>query len=227
MDKIQVVILCAGKGTRLLPLTETIPKVLVDINGKSTLERNLDNLSNIALEFILIIGYLGDKIKEKIGNSYNNIPVKYIEQKDVLGTGHALECAKNKLNNKFLVKNGDDIHSKNLFEKIIKENLAIAGGIETENISKFAALEIKDNNLIGIEEKPKNPKSNIANIGVYLLNKSIFNHKLEKSSRGEYEITDYIQYLIDQKEKIKVITTDFWVPVGNHKELKRAKEILI
>jgi NDP-sugar pyrophosphorylase family protein len=227
MEKIQVVILCGGKGTRLLPLTQNTPKVLVDINGKSTLEHNLDKLLDIASEIILIVGYLNEKIIEKIGDEYKGVPIKYITQKEQLGTGDALICAKELLKDRFLVMYGDDVHSKNCIDKVANEELAMAGGTEIENLENFGVLNVDENDyLIDIEEKPKNPLSDIANIGLYLFDKSVFNYKLEKSPRGEYELTDYLNFLVNDKRKIKVIKTDFWIPVGNHEQLKTAKVIL-
>lgn len=227
MSKIQVVILCGGKGTRLRPLTNEIPKVLIEINGKSILERNLDNLTEIASSIVLIIGnHHGSKIYDKIGFTYNNIPVKYVTQEEPMGTGHALMCAKEELEEKFMVFYGDDIYDRTDFEKISESDLGIVG-CEVENPSSFGVLETDEGKLINVIEKPEDPKSHLANVGLYVLNKSIFNHKLEKSERGEYELTDYLSYLIDTNQTINVIETDYWIPINDHKQLEMAKEVLV
>ena len=85
----QAVILAAGKSTRTYPLTLTRPKPLLKAANKTILEHNLDNLNGIADEAILIVGYKKEMIRKKFGNNYNNIKIRYIEQKEQLGTGHA------------------------------------------------------------------------------------------------------------------------------------------
>ncbi len=222
MNKIQVVVLVAGEGKRLLPLTNTIPKVLVDINGKSILERCLDSVSVIASEIIIIISYLGHKIKEKIGNSYKGVSIKYANVK-TKGTGYAISEIKDILNERFMVIYGDDILRKSDLEKSKQNEFGIIGA-HVINPSKFGILDYDENDyLTDIVEKPKNPIGNLANAGGYTLNKKIFEHKLKPSIRGEYEITDYIKYLIETGEKIKIIKTDYWYPIGNFEELNRAR----
>ena len=222
MDKIQIVVLAAGNGIRLLPLTNDIPKVLVDINGKSTLERCLDSISDIASEIIIVINYHGNKIKEKIRSSYKGVSVKYadIEPK---GTGHAISEIKGILDKRFMVIYGDDILCKSDLEKSMQNEFAIIGA-HVINPSKFGILDYDDNDYLSdIVEKPANPPGNLANAGGFTLNKKIFEHKLKPSIRGEYEIIDYIKYLIKAGEKIKVIKTDYWYPIGNFEELDKAR----
>ncbi len=86
----QAIILAAGEGKRLRPLTLDKPKPLIEINGKSLLEHNMDKLIGLVNEIILVIGYKGEKVKEKFGNNYRGIKIKYIKQKKLLGTGKAL-----------------------------------------------------------------------------------------------------------------------------------------
>ncbi len=85
------IILAAGKGTRLNPLTDTRPKPLIPIANKSILEWNLDALTGVVDEVIIVIGYKGDMIKEKIGKKYGSLKISYVEQKEQKGTGHALQ----------------------------------------------------------------------------------------------------------------------------------------
>ena len=222
MSKIQVVVLAAGKGIHLLPLTNTIPKALVNINGKSTLERCLDSISDIASEIIIVISYLGHKIKEKLGNSYKNILIIYAEV-EPKGTGYAISKIKDILNDRFMVIYGDDILSGKDLEKSMQNEFAVIGA-HVINPSKFGILDYDENDyLIDIVEKPANPKSNLANAGGFTLSKRIFEYELKPSIRGEYEITDYIKYLIETGEKIKVIKINYWYPVGNFEELDRAR----
>ena len=223
MNKVQVVILCGGKGTRFLPLTEHIPKVLVEVCDKTVLNHKLDALVDLASEIILVVGYLKEKIINSIGDNYMGIPIKYVEQKEQLGTGHALMCCKDLLDEKFMVLNGDDIYLKSDLENLALCEFGMLG-MEVENPSSFGVLKIdvKDN-LVEIVEKPENPPSNLVNIGVYMFTTDIFDFELKLSSRGEYEIVDYLNFLIKHGASVKVVPTKFWLPVGNPDELNAAE----
>lgn len=223
MNKVQVIILCGGKGTRFLPLTENIPKVLVEICDRTVLEHKLDALVDIASEIILVVGYLKEKIIESIGDNYNGVPIRYVEQKEQLGTGHAMNCCKEFLNYKFMVLNGDDIYSKSDLETLADCEFGIIG-MEVINPSSFGVLEIdREDNLVRLIEKPESPPSNLVNVGAYMFTTDIFTFELKLSSRGEYEITDYLNFLIKNGGSIKVIPTNFWLPVGNPDELNTAE----
>lgn len=224
--KIKVVILCAGKGSRLLPITNKIPKVLIEINKKTLLEYKLEILCDITDEVILIIGYKGDLIKKKYGNYYKNIFLRYVYQKQLLGSGHALMQARKYLNGKFLILNGDDIYSKIDIKKLLKYKYCILAK-KIENPISFGVLSINNNILIEIIEKPTKPKSNLVNIGCYLLDENIFKFELKKSDNGEFEIIDYLNYLILKNEKIYVEKTEeLWFPINNFDQLKYANKYL-
>ncbi len=222
--KIKAILLCAGVGSRLAPLTDNLPKALVEVKSKPLIEYKLDILKNKVSEVIIVIGYLGEKIKQKYGDKYGGLKLFYVEQKELLGTGNALICAKKYLdqNDKFIVLNGDDIYFKQDIEKLLNLDFGVLG-FEVENPQNFGVLILDEkSNLIDIVEKPKQFISNIANIGCYAFNYSIFEHELKLSSRGEYEIVDYLKYLIEKGEKIKVEKVKNWLPVNNFKELEIA-----
>ena len=92
--KIKAILLCAGVGSRLAPLTDNLPKALVEVKSKPLIEYKLEILKTRVSEVIIIIGYLGEKIKEKYGDNYTGLKLRYVEQKELLGTGNALICAK-------------------------------------------------------------------------------------------------------------------------------------
>ena len=122
------VILAAGKGTRLRPLTDTRPKPLIPIANKTILEWNLDALNGLVDEVVIVIGYKGDMIKEKIGEKYGSMKIFYVEQKEQKGTGHALQvCSDYVKGEKFIVLNGDDIFSQEDIKKCLKHNYCVLG----------------------------------------------------------------------------------------------------
>jgi NDP-sugar pyrophosphorylase family protein len=218
----QAVILCGGKGSRLSPLTDEIPKVLVRINGFSLLEHKLKILKGLVDEVILVLGHKGEMIREKFGNNYGGIRILYCFQEELLGSGHAVMQAKDLLNDNFIVLNGDDFYSREDIESLLSERFGILG-FRVEDPSFFGVLDVVDGNLVSIEEKPEKPKSDLVNIGAYAFDVSIFEKKLEKSGRGEYEIVDYLNYLVDKGEDVRVLSTSFWVPVNDFDQLELAR----
>ena len=221
----KAVILAAGKGTRLQPITNTIPKGLIEVNSKPILAHIFDSVSSIVDEIILVIGHKGELIKNYFKLSYNSIPIKYVYQEQQLGTGHALLCAKEYLDGDFIVLNGDDIYH---FQDITKLSDVPFGvlSIKVENWENFGVLKINEtsNTLIEIIEKPKYFISSLINTGVYKLHSSIFEYELNKSLRGEYEIIDYLNYLVSNKFDVHVVKiSKYWLPINTHEQLDFAR----
>ena len=188
----QAVILAAGKGTRMLPLTETKPKPLLKVANRTILQHNLEQLREIAEEVIIVTGYKNELIENFFGNRFKDIEIKYVRQKEALGTGDALKMAAGLLKDKFLVLNGDDLYFKEDIKKVLVREPCILLK-ESENPENFGVVMIENNEVVEIEEKPENFKGNLVNTGLYFLNKGIFDFKIEKSKRGEYELTDYVK----------------------------------
>ena len=209
----QAVILAAGKSTRTYPLTLTRPKPLLKIINKSILEHNLDALNGIVNEAVIIIGYKGDMIRKAIGKRYKSISIKYIEQKEQLGTGHAVKLAEYHLKDRFIVLGGDDLFSKKDIKRCVKHKYCVLAQ-KVKEPKKFGIIDVKNNFLIKIEEKPLNPKNNLANTALYVLDKKVFDAEIKKSKRGEYELTDYVSSF-SKKEKIFVEKVkDYWLPIS-------------
>ena len=116
----QAVILAAGLGTRLRPLTYDTPKPLLKIGDKTLIEYNIERLPECIDELVIVIGYLGEQIIDYFGNQYKGKKISYIKQSQLLGTGHALFLCKKILNDRFLVLMGDDIYSQE--DRIILQN---------------------------------------------------------------------------------------------------------
>lgn len=212
-SKLQAVILAAGKSTRTYPLTLTRPKPLLKVLDKTILEHNLEALTGIVNQVILIVGYKQDMIKKAIGTKYKNINIKYITQKQQLGTGHAVKLAEKHIKDRFIIFGGDDLFSKKDIQNCIKHKYCILAQ-KTKTPKRFGILQIKDNSLVKIEEKPSKPKSNLANTALYVLDKNIFNTKIKKSKRGEIEFTDFVNKFA-KKEKIKIVEVkDYWLPIS-------------
>src|SRR3989338_2975808 len=221
----KAVILAAGLGTRFEPLTFTTPKPLLEVANKPVLAWNLERLRGIVKEAVIVTGYLGDKIKEKIGPEYEGIGIEYVEQKQQLGTGHALQQAEHFLDGKFIVMNGDDLYHKEDIEAAAKHKFAVLSK-EVTNARNFGIIKEENGNVLSIIEKPDQDKG-LANTGLYVLDKSVFGLQLKKSPRGEYEITDYISALAENEKVRCEVVQKYWQPLTYSWHLLDANALLL
>jgi len=210
----KAVIMAAGKGVRCYPLTLTKPKPLLKIVNKTILEHNLDQLKGLVDEVIIIVGYKKEMIMSKIKKRYYKIKITYIEQKEQLGTGHALMQAEKFVKDKFILMNGDDLFSRADIEKCLLHDYCVLGQ-EVKDPERFGIIYCNKDIVKEIIEKSENPKSNLANIGLYILDEKIFDilKIIKKTKRQEYELPTAINELA-KKEKVdceKVI--DYWLPI--------------
>ncbi|CEG12344.1 Bifunctional protein GlmU (Includes: UDP-N-acetylglucosamine pyrophosphorylase; Glucosamine-1-phosphate N-acetyltransferase) [groundwater metagenome] len=234
----ECVLLAGGEGKRMRPLTLTKPKPMLPVAGKPILERNLEILAKFFKKIYVVVGYKKEVVMQHFGNKFNAAEIEYLEQKEQLGTANAILTLKEKIRDKFIVMNGDIVVSENVIKNFI--NFANENNTENamcltnvENPSEFGVVEIeKESKRIAmIEEKPKNPKSNLINAGIYLFDNKIFHliDNLRKSERAEYEITDAIKILIKNKEIYGYVidNNEFWIDVGKPWDLLTANEILL
>ena len=221
----QCVILAAGKGTRICPLTLTKPKALLRVGGKTILEHNLNQLQGLVKEVVLVIGYKGEAVEKYIGRSYKKMKVSYVWQKDVSGTGDAARKALKFLDDRFLLLYGDDLYQKKDIENSLKKFPCILLA-KTDRPSSFGQVLVKKGLVKELKEKPKKAVSNLVNSGLYFLDKDILNIKIKKSERGEYEFTDFIREFI-KKEKLYYNLANNWFPLSYVWNLLEANEFLI
>jgi len=206
------VILCAGKGTRLLPLTENRPKPMLPVGGKPILEYIIEKVENLVDNIYLVVKYRKDVI---IDYFRDHPKVKFVEQGDIDGTGYALLSARNFLGDEFLVINGDIVFEDRLKEILLHENAM--GLVEVENPKEFGVVVLdRESNIVEIEEKPENPKSNLINGGVYKFQSDILDilEDLEPSERGEVELTDAIKELIRERKIKGIKLKGYWNDIG-------------
>lgn len=229
MEKSAAVILAGGRGNRLRPLTDTVPKPLLQIGHTTPLENTLVGVSPYVEEIILVIGYLGEKVKQYLGNSFQGISIKYVWQSKPLGTGHALNCVKNEVSHdNFFFVYGDDFYDKALFSKIALKKRAVIGKKEN-NWQRFGVFKLRRGKYLQeVVEKPEDYISNLVNVGLYKVDQKIFPYfrKIKKSVRGEYEFTDMLS-LYAQDFPVEVIKcSDGWIPLTSLDDLKKATKYL-
>src|SRR3989338_1259223 len=220
----KAVIPCAGEGVRMRPLTLRTPKQLLEVGGKPILVHIFENLPDEIDEVILVVGYLGDKIREYFGDEFLGRKIAYVEQPAKLGTADALWRCREFLGvGKFLMLYGDDIIDKQSITKCLKREFSILVR-ESEHPERFGVI-VTDNNgkITDLIEKPEKPISNIVSTGVKVLDERIFNYPATPHPNGEYYITSSLAQFIKEHD-VFVERAAVWIPIGNSEDLARANE---
>lgn len=221
----QAVILAAGRGVRMRPLTYQIPKPLIKIAGKCSLERNIESLPKEIDEVIIVIGYLGEQIKNYFGNEYNGRKIVYVKQGKLAGTGHALHLCRKKLCDRFLVIMGDDIYSSEDMVKCLKHDQCM---LVKEVSGKFAGGRIKltcNNCLEDIIEGVHKRKSSLVNTGLYVLDENFFKYDLVPISEKEYGLPQTLVKMAKDLP-VKIEKCGFWIQLTDLPAIKRAEKLL-
>ncbi len=225
----KAIILAAGEGKRLRPLTLKNPNVLVEVCGKSILEHNLDALDGTADTAIIVVGYLKEQIMNKFGLRYKNIKISYAIQKELLGTGHAIMQAAPLLKEgeEFIIIPGDDLFSKEDIKRCANHNYSILTA-EAEHPEQFGVIEEKEGIIVGIEEKPENPKTNLVSTGLWKMDTKIIGlmKKQEKTKRNEYEITSALAELIKTEKVYCEKVRGYWIPINSLEQLENARGVM-
>lgn len=232
----KAIILTAGEGTRMRPLTVTKPKTMLQVGGKPILQYNVESLRDAGIKDItLVVGYREEVIKDHFRNGTDfGVNINYVTQKERLGTAHAIGSTRGIVKGNFIILNGDIIVDPILIEDLITkyqtENArSVLVLTEVDDPSSFGVVEIDEDRITNIIEKPEPGKapSNLINAGIYLFDDQIFEaiEKTEKSQRGEYEITDSL--LIQMKNGEKVLglrSKNNWIDIGRPWELLDVNE---
>lgn len=207
----ECVVLAAGEGKRMHPLTYTRPKVMLPIAGRPILEWNLLNAKAAGFkDFLFVVSYKSEMVREyfKDGEKWN-VSISYINQGKALGTGHAIGTVEPFVDD-FIVLCGDTIFGKNDIKSVAQKGYKM-GVIDVENPIEYGVVELNKKRIIRINEKMEHPISHTINAGIYHFNKNIFDFikKTPKSPRGEYEITDSIN-LLTRKQTMDAVFLKQW-----------------
>lgn len=222
----QIVILAAGRGTRMGELTKDVPKPMLKINSKPILAHKIDALPSEIDEVIFVIGYLGNKIREYFGESYGGRKISYFVQEELNGTGGAVHLAKDLIEDEFLVMMGDDLYMKDDIIRMLKCDLAILG-MDVSNPEKFGVITLDDNgNLKETVENLGVCGIALINTGLYKLNKNFFTYPLvQLSGRSEFGLPQGLA-LMAKDFQVKVEKATDWFPIGNPEDFEKAQEII-
>jgi len=232
------IILHGGHGTRLRHLTHTGPKQLLPIANKPMSQYALEDLRDVGIKDIAII--IGDVYPEKVKEYYGNgkkfdVNITYVYQDKPKGISHAIKLCKKFIgNDNFIVYLGDNVLRSSLSKYVKKFSSSKANSLillcEVDDASRFGVAEVKNKKIINIVEKPKSSSSNLAIIGVYFLTPSIFGiiDRLKPSWRGELEISDALQLMLNDNLKIDYDTvTGWWKDTGTPEDVLHANKLIL
>jgi glucose-1-phosphate thymidylyltransferase len=230
----KAIIPVAGAGTRLKPHTHTVPKALIHVAGKPILGHILDELEDLGVkEIIFIIGYLGEMIKDYVNENYR-FKAQFVEQKELLGLGHAVYLTRRFVKNEpVLIIYGDTIFKVDL-KSVIKGKYSAIGVKSVRDPHRFGIVEMQDGFVTRLVEKPDNPPTDLAIVGInYFKNGKLLMECLEHiirrniKTKGEFQITDAFQEMIKRDEKIRTFLVDGWYDCGKLETLLQTNRFLL
>jgi len=211
------VVLAAGEGTRLHPLTHNRPKPMLPAANRPVLEYVLDALVEAGIERVcLVVGYKCDRVQEHFGPRYRDCPVTYVHQKKQLGSGHALLQARESVEGPPLVVNGDRVIEPSLVSDVVRAferdaGPAVLGVIERPNARQYGAVVLQGGRIEQIVEKPDSDEYRLINAGVYAFDSSVFDAIAATPRReGELQLPDTIAELIDEGDVQGIRTEGLW-----------------
>jgi glucose-1-phosphate thymidylyltransferase len=230
------VIPVAGVGTRLRPHTHTLPKVLLHVAGKPILAHILDDLPGLGIRrAVLIVGHMGDLVREYVDAHYRNLEVAYVEQAEPLGLGHAVSLAAPFVADaRVLIILGDTV-----FEADLKP--VLAGGVnsigvkEVQDPRRFGIVERGPGGRVTrLVEKPEQPTSNLAITGIYYFDRGrpLFDalaeiQRRDLRTKGEFQLTDAMQLLVSRGEVITTFPVEGWYDCGKTETLLETNRVLL
>ena len=231
-------ILAGGSGRRLRPITHKTAKQLVPIANKPIIHYVIEDLVGVGITDLgIVVGDTAKEIEKSVGDgSQWNADITYIHQEEPLGLAHAVLIAESFLGQeKFVMYLGDNMFEDSLHEVVedfesssTNARLLLA---KVDNPQAFGVAELDEQGAIkGLEEKPENPKSDLALVGVYLFDSTIHRavKAIEPSDRGELEITDAIQWMIDEESNIEQRTLKgWWIDAGKKDPLLLCNELIL
>ncbi|MGB9740219.1 MAG: bifunctional sugar-1-phosphate nucleotidylyltransferase/acetyltransferase [Candidatus Bathyarchaeia archaeon] len=232
----KAVVLAAGEGVRLQPITLTRPKHMIKVGGKPLLEHCLNAIKASGInEVLIVIHYMGNAIRDYFGDGKKfGLTVEYVEQKEILGTGNAVGTVAPHVKGDFLLVYGDLLFSNEAIGKVLnlygkEKAAAVMTVVPVESPENYGIVELEnDEKVKRIVEKPKRGEAptNLANAGIYIFSTEIFEKIKETAAsiRGEFEITDAISLFLKEKKNVLAakISRDEWMDIGRPWDLLEA-----
>jgi bifunctional UDP-N-acetylglucosamine pyrophosphorylase/glucosamine-1-phosphate N-acetyltransferase len=228
---LKAVILAAGEGNRMRPLTANRPKVMLPIANKPILEHLLTEVKGAGIaDFIFIVGYCDEQVRRHFGQGEKwGVKIAYAEQRKQLGTADAIRLVEGMVDESFLVINGDVIVNRRDIMKLMKNARNAMSIIEVKDPRGLGIVELSGRKVVGIYEKTERPPTLMANAGLYLFTPEVFAAaaRTEKSPRGEYEITDTLKILMKSRAGLHYHRLESWLDLSYPWDLLPANETML
>jgi len=233
----KAVVLAAGEGTRLRPLTEDKPKGMVEVDGKPILTHCFEQLTRLrADELLVVVGYRKEDIISHYGDEFDGVPITYSHQRDQQGLAHALLTVEEEIDDDFMLMMGDNIFRANLRDVVRRQQEDRADAaflveeVPPEEATRYGVCDTNDyGEIVEVVEKPDDPPTNLVMTGFYTFTPAIFHacELVQPSDRGEYELSDAIDLLIQSGRTIDAIGMDGWrVDIGYPEDREEAERRL-
>ncbi len=237
MSSLKGLILSGGRGTRLRPITYTSAKQLVPVANKPILFYGIEALREAGIRDIgVVVGDTREEIKEAVGDGSRwGVKMTYIHQPEPLGLAHAVKVSRDYIGrSSFVMYLGDNIIRDGISSLVSefarkKPNSQILLA-RVPHPNQFGVAELKNGRVIRLVEKPKHPRSDLALVGVYMFDPSVFKavDSIRPSARGELEITDAIQWLVDHRfTVVPHIVTGWWKDTGKLEDILEANRMML
>ena len=227
----KAVILAAGEGNRMRPLTYTRPKVMLPLANKPILEHLLvEAVAAGVRDFILVVGYRDEPVREYFGGGEKwGASIDYVSQRKQQGTADALRMVEGLVEDSFLVLNGDMMVSREDIGRLAACGGNAMGVIEVKDTRGLGVVEVSDGRVVRIYEKEASPPSRLANAGLYLFTPAVLDAiaRTQKSPRGEYELTDSLNLMLAEGQEIASQPVGRWLDLSYPWDLLTANEVLM
>jgi len=221
----QTVVLAAGRGTRMGPLTDRRPKPMLPVADRPLVAHTVgDAVAAGASRIVVVVGYEAGAVREYFGEEFAGVPVEYAVQERQAGTADAVRAARDALtDDPFVVLNGDALYDRSSLAELYEGGPAV-GTYRVDDPRHYGVLAVDGDRITGITEKPDDPPSNLINAGAYVFPGAARNWlDVPESERGEHELTDVLARAIE-RSKVRSVTVDRWLDVGRPWELLAANE---
>lgn len=228
----QVVILAAGRGTRMGELSKTLPKPLLQVSGKTLLEHKLDALPDEVDEIVLVVGYLGNLIRERFGENYRGRRILYAEQLPKHGTAGALWSARDILKDRFLVMNGDDLYSAEDVKRACRDGAWLMFAKNTEPPYGGGKILTKNGRVEEIIESEKHETPGLVSTNLFALDTRIFDYEMvsvhARKGSEEYGLPQTILAASQASGiPLELVQTDAWIQITSPEDLQYAERTLM
>lgn len=234
------VVLAAGEGTRLRPLTRNRPKPMLPAGNRPIVEYVLDALIEAGIKRIcFVVGYKRSRVQEHFGPTYRDVPIQYVVQSKQLGSGHALQQAEEKLDGSFVVVNGDRVIEPSIVTDVLEaaqeDDSATLAVLERPVESRYGAVVMRDSTIVELIEKPESDEYRLVNAGVYVFDQRIFDALSETPRRnGSLLLTDAVDLLVYEATVRGIKTEGLWADATypwdlltvSHKILEHGHELV-